>query len=104
MNIPVLDAQGQIIDWTDTPPRVHEGKLVHERVSLLLKSEIATGEIILTEKEDLRRAGAPEGWSEPWRCLAICPAASASQFGANRVSEMFSTFPGAGGASRPFGE
>jgi hypothetical protein len=102
MNIPVLNAQGEIVEWTATPPVVREGKLVHEHASRLLKGEIATGEIILTKPEDLRRAGAPEGWSEPWRCLAICPAMSASQFGASRSSEMLSTFPGGGGgSSRP---
>jgi hypothetical protein len=102
MNIPVLNAQGEIVDWTGTAPRLHEGKLVHEHASRLLKSEIATGEIILTRPDDLRRAGAPRGWNEPWRCLAICPAASASQFGAGRASEMLSTFPGGGGTSRAF--
>src|ERR671910_3833957 len=99
MNIPVLNAEGQIVGWTDIAPRLQDGKLVHEGASRLLKSEIATGEIILTKPEDLRLAGAPEGWAEPWRCLAICPAVSAGQFGAGRISEMLSTFPGGGGAS-----
>jgi hypothetical protein len=100
MYIPVLDAQGRVVGWTTTPPTMQNGKLVHDGASRLLKSELATGEVVLTEAEDIRRAGAPAGWDRPWRCLAICPAASAGQFGASRVSELLSRVPGANPALR----
>lgn len=97
MGIPILNAGGRIIGWTEAPPRLRDGTLVHEGAASLLKADIATGEVVLTEAKDLRRANAPKGWTKPWRCLAICPAASASQFGAGEISQFLSTFPGGGG-------
>lgn len=73
MSIAIVDRLGNVVGWTDTPPSVIGGRLVHPDAAALIGEDLSTSNIQLTEAEHVARAGAPAGWPGPWRCMALCP-------------------------------
>jgi hypothetical protein len=72
MTIPIVDADCNIVGWTDVPPVVERNRLRHPTAERLLGGPIFCTEIGLTDPREAAQAGAPRGWRKPWRCLALC--------------------------------
>jgi len=81
MEIPIVDSLGRVVGWTTIPPEVRAGRLTHETAAALIGPDLSSANVELTNPEHARRAGAPNGWREAWRCLAICPPESGAPFG-----------------------
>lgn len=75
VSIPIIDRSGHVVGWTSTPPTSTAGRIQHPDAAKLLSGEITTRYIELDDPKDAARAGAPGGWTQPWRCFAICEVA-----------------------------
>lgn len=72
MSIPILNARREIVGWTEVAPVVVRNRLRHRQAERLLGGPIFCVEIALTAPRDLALAGAPRGWRDTWRCMALC--------------------------------
>jgi hypothetical protein len=70
-HIPIVDAGMRIIGWTSQVPVIRAGELHHPEAEALLGGPIQAVYVELTNLADAMAAGAPSGWREPWRCLAL---------------------------------
>ena len=72
MSIPIVNARHEIVGWTSTAPAVVRNRLRHKKAERLLGGPIFCVEVTLTRPRDIAQAGAPRGWRNGWRCLALC--------------------------------
>jgi len=72
MSIPIVNAERNIVGWTDVAPAVVRNRLRHRDAERLLGGPIFCVEIMVSDRRQLARAGAPSGWRSSWRCLALC--------------------------------
>src|ERR1051325_9940346 len=72
MSIPIVNARHDIAGWTSMAPVVVRNRLRHKKAERLLGGPVFCVEITLTRPRDLAQAGAPRGWRNSWRCLALC--------------------------------
>lgn len=70
--IPIINAEREIVGWTDVPPAIERNRLRHSEAERLLGGPIFCTEIGLTDPRQAARAGAPRGWRATWRCMALC--------------------------------
>ncbi len=69
--IPIVDHRLQIVGWTAQPPEFRDGALHHPEAERLVGDPIEPIYVEIYDAADARRAGAPAGWTKPWRCLAL---------------------------------
>ena len=74
MSIPIVDEHGRIVGWADTTPVIRGMALYQPDAARLLGESFLANYVRIDDPEDAARAGAPAGWSGPWRCLALCSA------------------------------
>ena len=79
--IPIIDGNGRIVGWTRTAPNQRGGRVIHREAATMIGSALGAAFVDL-DARDAQRAGAPDGWTGPWRCLAICPARMAQALAA----------------------
>jgi hypothetical protein len=72
MSIPIVNARREIVGWTETAPVVVRNRLRHRKAEQLLGGPIHCVEIALTDRQVAAQAGAPRGWRNAWRCMALC--------------------------------
>ncbi len=72
MPIPIVNAERVIVGWTAEEPIVVRNRLRHRGAERMLGGPIHSVEIVLTDRREMARAGAPPGWRSGWRCLALC--------------------------------
>lgn len=75
--IPIVDGARRIVGWTDRAPAPGPAGLAHAEAEAVLGTRISAVYVELHDPIAARRAGAPEAWNQPWRCLAICEADAA---------------------------
>lgn len=76
MEFPILDRKGRLIGWTHQSPKLGNA-LRHAYAELLAGGSVVCVYVQIDDPADAKRAGAPPGWNEPWRCLALCSAGKA---------------------------
>ena len=69
--IPIVDAAGAVVGWSSEPPKVVGMSLRHPQAEALLGGAIDCAYLELHDPDEAMAAGAPPGWSGPWRCLVI---------------------------------
>ena len=70
--IPIVDRNRRIVGWTSENPKQAPGLyLRHARAEGLISEHIVCGYVKISDKAAALRAGAPENWREPWRCVAL---------------------------------
>lgn len=74
MEFPILDREGRLIGWTHQGPELGNALVRHAYAELLTGGSIVCVYVQIDDPADAKRAGAPPGWNEPWRCLALCSA------------------------------
>ncbi len=74
MSIPIVDAHGRIVGWTDVTPEFRGASLHQPEAERLLGAAYLAAYVRIEDAEDAERAGAPPGWQGGWRCLALCSA------------------------------
>ena len=79
--IPIIDGNARIVGWTTTAPDQRAGRVIHREAQEMIGTALGAAFVDLDAK-DAERAGAPPGWTGPWRCLAICPERMAQALGA----------------------
>jgi len=72
MSIPIVNARHEIVGWTDIAPVVVRNRLRHRAAERLLGGPIHCVELALTDRQAAAQAGAPRGWRNTWRCMALC--------------------------------
>ena len=70
--IPIINAEREIVGWTNVPPVVERNRLRHPEAERLLGGPIFCTEMELTDPRQAGQAGAPRGWRATWRCMALC--------------------------------
>lgn len=69
--VPIVNDRREIVGWTDTPPLLRGGTICHDEAEALVGTLIAQY-VQINDHEAAIRAGAPQDWRGPWRCLALC--------------------------------
>ena len=71
--IPIIDENLRVVGWAKEAlsPR-RNGTIENEGASKLLSGELTCTFIRIDDPALAERAGAPPGWQDEWRCLAIC--------------------------------
>jgi hypothetical protein len=84
--IPIVDRNRRIVGWTSENPKQTPGLyLRHAQAEALIGEHIVCGYVKISDQAAAVRAGAPEGWREPWRCVALI-SEKAAQGGQNEAS------------------
>ena len=97
MRIPIINAERAIVGWTSVAPVVEHNRLRHPEAERLLGGPIFCTEMELSDPRQAAQAGAPRGWRETWRCMALC---SDERIGALALfSRFFGPLPSSGAAS-----
>ena len=76
MNIPFIDRTGRVVGWTSASPEFVGGKIHHPDAVSHFPGGLAPNYVELTDPAHLAQAGAPAGWTDPWRCIGLCEIAS----------------------------
>ena len=74
MKFPILDRDGRLIGWTRRGPALSGNLVRHAYAERLAGGSIVCVYVQIDDPSDAKHAGAPPGWNEPWRCLALCSA------------------------------
>ena len=72
MSIPIVNARHEIVGWTEVAPVVVRNRLRHRKAERLLGGPIHCVELALADRQAAAQAGAPRGWRNAWRCMALC--------------------------------
>jgi hypothetical protein len=75
--IPIVNRNRRIIGWTQESPQATGAILRHIEAEKVVGGPVTATYIQITNRSAAERAGAPAGWIEPWRCLAIIAVADA---------------------------
>ena len=70
-DVPIVDHSRRIVGWTAENPKNRGAVIHHAQAEKLLGRPITCAYVQLKDQPSAERAGAPPGWKEPWRCLAI---------------------------------
>src|SRR5690606_4151036 len=76
--IPIVDRRRRVVGWTERPPALSAGVMIHPEAEKLLGAPIAAIFVELHSRTQAKRAGAPPNWRQPWKCLALCDSDSIS--------------------------
>lgn len=71
--IPILNREGRVVDWTDAPPQPSGRMLRHPEAEKILGGRIGCAFVEIVDRALAQKAGAPPQWDERWRCIAIVP-------------------------------
>src|SRR5690349_20282218 len=71
VRVPIVDENCEIVAWSTTLPEIKGGSLRHDEAERIV-GEFRAAYIVIQDPKLAMRAGAPEGWGQAWRCLAIC--------------------------------
>lgn len=81
MNLPIVNACGAIVGYTNESPKLVGTSVRHSYAERLLSDAVKAAYVEITDEAELARVGAPPNWSGEWRCLALCSANMPSQGG-----------------------
>lgn len=70
--IPIFDQNGGLVGWTSQRPEYSGSRLYHSDAERLVGGSVVTKYVQISDPTYAKRAGAPPGWKDPWRCLALC--------------------------------
>jgi hypothetical protein len=76
--VPIVDGNLRIVGWTKASPEFLGTSLRHPEAERLISEKVACVYVQIVDRDAARRAGAPDGWAAPWRCLAIVAESGAS--------------------------
>lgn len=88
MEFPILDREGRLIGWSHRDPEIRNALVRHAYAELLAGGSVVCVYVQIDDPADAKRAGAPPGWNEPWRCLALCSARMAFDKLENGIAAM----------------
>ena len=74
MEFPIFDRESRLVGWTRRGPELNNTLLRHPYAERLVGGTVVCFYVEIDDPADAKRAGAPPGWREPWRCLALCSA------------------------------
>lgn len=70
--VPIVNRHRQIVGWTSENPQVTAGRYMrHTYAEQLVRDPIICAYVEIADQAAAVRAGAPAGWQDPWRCLAL---------------------------------
>jgi hypothetical protein len=72
VEIPIIGSNRRIVGWTTTPPKYSSSNAEHAEAEKITGGPVAAAYVQIDDPADAQRAGAPRGWKDPWRCIAIC--------------------------------
>jgi hypothetical protein len=61
-----------LIGWTTDTPTINGASVRHEEAERLTGGKVFPVYVEIKNYSDAVRAGAPQGWPDPWRCLGLC--------------------------------
>jgi hypothetical protein len=79
MSVPIVNAQRQIVGWTDTLPENISATMRHPDAEKLVGGQVTAAFVGIDDPETAKRAGAPEDWKGTWRCIGLCSMAAFSR-------------------------
>jgi hypothetical protein len=88
LQIPIVDENRRLIGWTGAAPRVENGTIRHLAAERMVGGPIVGAHVHLVDPDDAARAGAPRGWTAPWRCIALVSARAIDPAGDGRAFEI----------------
>lgn len=71
ISLPIIDEKGVIVAWTTKAPVLKGALLLHQEAERLV-GPLDAVYVEIEDPELMRKAGAPNDWTEPWRCLGLC--------------------------------
>jgi hypothetical protein len=80
MEFPIFDRDSRLVGWTRQGPELSNTLFRHAYAELLAGGSVVCIYVQIDDPADPKRAGAPSGWREPWRCLALCGAWNPSKW------------------------
>jgi len=69
---PIFDRECRLVGWTRQGPEFSSTLLRHPYAERLAGGTVSCAYVQIEDPADAKRAGAPAGWKEPWRCLGLC--------------------------------
>jgi hypothetical protein len=70
-DVPIVDGSLRIVGWTKANPEDLGVVFRHSEAERLTGEKVTCAYVQIVDRDAARRAGAPDGWATPWRCLAI---------------------------------
>lgn len=89
MNFPFIDKAGRVVGWTSTSPEFVGGTIHHPEAAGHFPGPLAPNYVELSDLSHLAQAGAPAGWTDPWRCIGLCEVASGQEKPVMRAAAPF---------------
>ena len=72
-----MDRSRRIVGWTSEGPEAIGSRFRHAAAEKLIGQAITCACVQIHAREAAERAGAPPGWTGPWRCPALIAAGGA---------------------------
>jgi hypothetical protein len=69
-DVPIVDGNLRIVGWTKASPELST-IFRHDEAERLIGEKVTCAYVQIADRDAARRAGAPDGWAAPWRCLAL---------------------------------
>src|SRR5690349_1474115 len=93
MDMPIVNAHGEVVGYTNASPKLVGGSVRHPYAERLLGDAVKATYVEITDAAGLARVGAPPNWSSEWRCLALCSANMPAQDGVVVMRNYTSALP-----------